>query len=194
MKSSRLSRLVFALLVSGVAVGLPPALAAELPADTNTIESLTPEQATTLNSAALVTKLTQRNDALLWISRLTAVSPEAAEVLAGIDKWDGRLPSLTTLDSPDSVEIAKALATRKQRLSLPNLEKISPKTLSALLEKRDVEIPIRAPADPSRRASETNRDHSHNPADGHPSDRQGATTMMPSFRPANAWCTVGSMS
>ncbi|MCE2726963.1 MAG: hypothetical protein LW698_09335 [Planctomycetaceae bacterium] len=142
MKSSRLSRLVFALLVSGVAVGLPPALAAELPADTNTIESLTPEQATTLNSAALVTKLTQRNDALLWISRLTAVSPEAAEVLAGIDKWDGRLPSLTTLDSPDSVEIAKALATRKQRLSLPNLEKISPKTLSALLEKRDVEIPL----------------------------------------------------
>jgi hypothetical protein len=270
MKSSRLSRLVFALLVSGVAVGLQTALAAELTADTNTIESLTPEQATTLvtgfpgvtleveiagfgkvtaarclplnglpvvaaetaealaryrkgplfldglttlsdeaaralaqhkggllslnglatlpddaaqaltqhkgylflnglttlsdqaakalaphrgnelflnrlttlNSVALVTKLTQGNDALLWISRLTAVSPEVAKVLAAVDKWDGRLPSLTTLDSPDSVEIAKALATRKQRLSLPNLEKISPKTLSALLEKRDVEIPL----------------------------------------------------
>jgi hypothetical protein len=97
---------------------------------------------TTLNSVALVTKLTQGNDALLWISRLTAVSPEVAKVLAAVDKWDGRLPSLTTLDSPDSVEIAKALATRKQRLSLPNLEKISPKTLSALLEKRDVEIPL----------------------------------------------------
>jgi hypothetical protein len=56
--------------------------------------------------------------------------------------WDGNLPSLAALDSPDSVAIAKALATRKGPLSLPNLKKISPKTLSALLEKEDIDIPL----------------------------------------------------
>jgi len=57
-------------------------------------------------------------------------------------KWDGHLPNLTALDTPDSVAIAQALATRKGRLALPNLKKISPKTLSALIEKEDVEIPL----------------------------------------------------
>lgn len=32
--------------------------------------------------------------------------------------------------------------TRKGPLSLPNLKKISPKTLSALIDKEDVEIPL----------------------------------------------------
>ena len=48
---------------------------------------------------------------------------------------------LTALESPDSVEIAKALASREGPLPLPNLKKISPKTLTALLHKADVEIP-----------------------------------------------------
>ena len=48
------------------------------------------------------------------------------------------LDGLTTLDA----ETAKALATRKGPLSLPNLKKISPQTLSALIEKNDVEIPL----------------------------------------------------
>jgi hypothetical protein len=51
------------------------------------------------------------------------------------------LPHITVLDSPDSVAIAKALATWKGPLSLPNLKKISPKTLSALIEKQDIDIP-----------------------------------------------------
>jgi hypothetical protein len=55
---------------------------------------------------------------------------------------DGELTDVTAFDSPDSVAIAKALATRKGPLSLPNLKKISPKTLSALLEKEDIEIPL----------------------------------------------------
>jgi hypothetical protein len=38
--------------------------------------------------------------------------------------------------------LAKALATRKGPLSLPNLKKLSPKTLSALIEKEDIEIPL----------------------------------------------------
>jgi len=54
----------------------------------------------------------------------------------------GRLTAVTVIDSPDSVAIAKALATRKGPLSLPSLKKISPKTLSALLEKEDIEIPL----------------------------------------------------
>jgi ubiquinone biosynthesis protein UbiJ len=54
----------------------------------------------------------------------------------------GDMSFVTALDSPDSVAIAKALAARKGPLSLPNLKKISPKTLSALIEKEDVEIPL----------------------------------------------------
>ena len=38
--------------------------------------------------------------------------------------------------------LAAALAKRKGPLSLPNLTKISPKTLTALIEKEDVEIPL----------------------------------------------------
>ena len=60
-------------------------------------------------------------------------------MLAASPKWNGQLPKITTLDS---VVVAKALATRKGPLSLPKLKKISPKTLSALIEKRDVEIPL----------------------------------------------------
>jgi hypothetical protein len=52
------------------------------------------------------------------------------------------LSFVTAFTSRDSVEIAKALATRKGRLAFPNLEKISPKTLTALIEKQDVEIPL----------------------------------------------------
>ncbi len=48
---------------------------------------------------------------------------------------------LTALESPDSVEIAKALAAREGPLPLPRLKRISPKTLTALLQKADVEIP-----------------------------------------------------
>lgn len=52
------------------------------------------------------------------------------------------LPGVTVIDSLDSVGIAQALARRNAPLSLPNLEKISPKTLAALLQKQDVEIPL----------------------------------------------------
>jgi hypothetical protein len=55
---------------------------------------------------------------------------------------NGELPRVKAFESPDSVAIATALATRKGPLSLPNLKKISPKTLAALVEKRDVAIPL----------------------------------------------------
>ena len=39
-------------------------------------------------------------------------------------------------------DIAEALAKRKGPLALPTLKKISPKTLTALLKKEDIEIPL----------------------------------------------------
>ena len=52
------------------------------------------------------------------------------------------MTTVTAFDSPDSVDVARALATQKGPLSLPNLKKISPKTLSALIEKEDISIPL----------------------------------------------------
>ena len=106
------------------------------------------------------------------LGSLTTLDAEAADVLAHFDRgvtlafdklgdtmpltaqiarvvaasksnaFNGSLPSLTAFESPDSVAVAEALAARKGPLSLPNLKKISPKTLSALLEKEDVDIPL----------------------------------------------------
>ena len=68
------------------------------------------------------------------------LSPETALAHA---YWScGRLDSIEAIGSPDAVAIAKALATKKGPLSLPNLKKISPKTLSALIEKEDIDIPL----------------------------------------------------
>jgi hypothetical protein len=92
-----------------------------MPEDTDTIESLTVQQA-------------QK-----WardVSRLLLVAASKSE------SFTGSLPGVTSFDFPDSVAIAKALATRKGPLSLPNLKKISPKTLSALIEKDDIDIPL----------------------------------------------------
>ena len=55
---------------------------------------------------------------------------------------DGLLPALTAFTDPDSVAIAAALARRQGSLALPNLQRVSPKTMAALLAKEDVEIPL----------------------------------------------------
>jgi len=72
------------------------------------------------------------------------LTEQSARVVAASksESFTGSLPGVTSFDFPDSVAIAKALATRKGPLSLPNLKKISPKTLSALLEKDDIDIPL----------------------------------------------------
>ncbi len=79
-----------------------------------------------------------------WLSLngLTTLDAATAKTLAALDKWDGDLSSIVAIESPDSVEIAAALAKRKGPLRLPNLKKISPKTLTALIEKEDVKIPL----------------------------------------------------
>ena len=73
---------------------------------------------------------------------ITSLDLDTATTLVASARWDGQLPDITALDSPDSVAIAQALAKRKGRLALPNLEKISPKTLTALLKKKDVQLPL----------------------------------------------------
>jgi len=78
----------------------------------------------------------------LCLSGLTSLDADTAKALTAIEKWNGNLPSITAIDSVDSVAIAQALAARKGPLSLPNLKRISPKTLSALIEKQDVELPL----------------------------------------------------
>jgi hypothetical protein len=82
-------------------------------------------------------------------NRLTVLAPEGvlspatASKLAASGEPDGiGLPGITAFTAPDSVAVAAALATAKGRLSLPNLKKISPKTLSALIAKEDVQIPL----------------------------------------------------
>ena len=247
---ARYSLLLFTLFVSGFSLGFAPAIADELPEDTNKIESLTPEQAQKLarefpgmkvdievKGAGVLSKfglplsglksldaetakeLAGYGKALLVLNGLTKLDAAAAKSLAGFKgatllldglttldadtakaltlfegeglsltglttldaetakalaefkgevalpekvlqvffaenpltpetalAWAvvsrGNLSHVTALDSPNSVAIAQALATRKGPLSLPNLKKISPKTLSALIEKEDVEIPL----------------------------------------------------
>jgi hypothetical protein len=117
-----------------------------------------------LDSVALARKLSEREGffAPLFVAEITAevvatldegkgwtgvlpalavLTPEVAAALAASKKWNGQLPGLTGFTAADSVAVAKALASRQGPLALPNLKKISPKTLSALIEKEDVEIP-----------------------------------------------------
>jgi hypothetical protein len=78
----------------------------------------------------------------LSLRGLTTLDANTATAISASEKWDGELSSLAALDFSDSVAIAKALASRKRPLSLPNLKKLSPKTLTALIEKEDIEIPL----------------------------------------------------
>ena len=77
----------------------------------------------------------------LHLDGLAALDPDAATTLAASKRWNGSLPGLTAFADRDAVAVATALATREGRLALPHLEKISPQTLTALIAKRDVEIP-----------------------------------------------------
>lgn len=78
----------------------------------------------------------------LYLNGLTSFEAGAAKVLAAYPRWNGDLPAVTAFESPDSVAAARALAARTGSLRLPNLKPISPKTLTALIEKRDVELPL----------------------------------------------------
>ena len=96
---------------------------------------------TTLDAATAKT-LAQLTNEALSLNGLTTLDAATAKTLAALDTWNGNLSSIVAIESPDSVEIAAALAKRKGPLSLRNLTKISPKTLTALIEKEDVVIPL----------------------------------------------------
>lgn len=67
------------------------------------------------------------------------LTPETAAAWAILSH--GQLDGITAFDSPDSVAVARVLASTKGQLVLPNLKRISPKTLAALLDKEDIVIP-----------------------------------------------------
>jgi beta-lactamase regulating signal transducer with metallopeptidase domain len=70
---------------------------------------------------------------------LTTLDAETVEALAAAGFRERlSLDGLATLDA----DTAQALAHYKGSLRLPNLKKISPKTLAALLEKEDVQLPL----------------------------------------------------
>ncbi len=73
------------------------------------------------------------------------LTKETSRLVSAMAKQPDReisLEGVTHFDMVDAVEIARILATVEGQLSLPNLKQISPKTLSALIEKRNVEIPL----------------------------------------------------
>jgi hypothetical protein len=51
------------------------------------------------------------------------------------------VPGITGLESPEAVEIATILAASRGSFSIPNLERISPRTLAALIRTGNVELP-----------------------------------------------------
>jgi hypothetical protein len=104
-------------------------------------EALSLNGLTTLDAATAKT-LAEFKCETLSLNGLTTLDAATAKTLAALDTWNGNLSSIVAIESPDSVEIAAALAKRKGPLSLPNLKKISPKTLTALIEKEDVVIPL----------------------------------------------------
>ena len=72
--------------------------------------------------------------------RNNPLTPETARAYAALS---GRmLCDITAFESTDSVAIARVFAAVNGPLALPNLKRISPKTLTALIEKKDVVIPL----------------------------------------------------
>ncbi len=72
------------------------------------------------------------------------VTPADARLVAA---YAGRLrktcvlPGITSFETADAVEIAKILAASPGSLSIPNLERVSVKALSALITNRNVQLP-----------------------------------------------------
>lgn len=93
-------------------------------------------------SDGTVLLLLQRNIHGAWFGRMGSLSLEAAKLLAERPGLELLLDGITGFTAPESVEVAKALAKTKGRLALPNLKKLSPKTLAALIAKEDVQIPL----------------------------------------------------
>jgi hypothetical protein len=97
--------------------------------------------AKTLDAAALQALGGFKGKGKISLSSLESLSPDAAKAIAGSDLFEGELFGITAFEATDSVAVATALATRKGRLWLPNLRRLSPRTLNALLAKQDIVLP-----------------------------------------------------
>lgn len=114
---------------------------------------------TRIDRAAAAILLRRRQP--LWISGLQAVeridSPELARLIAARIE-DPALPHLTSIDGPDAVPIAAALAESRGELMLPALERITARALAALLRKREITLPepsdLKVVADPGAGADD----------------------------------------
>jgi hypothetical protein len=84
--------------------------------------------------------LAERKGQLIYIKGLNVIDADAAAALAADPNWDGQL-FVTSLESPDSLAIARILAARAGPVLLRNLKKLSRKTFAALVEKEDLQIP-----------------------------------------------------
>ncbi len=72
------------------------------------------------------------------------VTPADARLVAAYAGRLGKtcvLPGITGFETPDAVESAEILAAAPGSLSIPNLKRVSPKTLTALIENGNIELP-----------------------------------------------------
>jgi hypothetical protein len=72
------------------------------------------------------------------------VTPADARLVAAYTGRLGKtcvLPGITGFETPDAVEVAEILAAAPGSLSIPNLERVSPRTLTALIENGNIELP-----------------------------------------------------
>jgi hypothetical protein len=72
------------------------------------------------------------------------VTPADARLVAAYAARLGKtceLFGITGFETPDAVEIANTLAASTGSLSIPNLKRVSPKSLTALIEKGNIELP-----------------------------------------------------
>ena len=100
----------------------------------NGLMNLTPEGATAL----LQRKAGLSLDAVQYVDRIDSL-PLAELLVAKFD--DLELANLTDLDGPQAAAIAGVLARTRGSLTLPALERISPRALETLLTKKDVMLP-----------------------------------------------------
>jgi hypothetical protein len=134
---ARFSLLLVALFVSAFSLALSRSRADELPADTNTIKSLTPEQArkqarklVTLSVEQARQLVERKSGYILSIDGLKSLDVDVAKVLARSQNNWLFLNGLKTIDA----ETAKSLAGYKGHLGLNDVISLDVDTIRALAE------------------------------------------------------------
>lgn len=78
----------------------------------------------------------------LGLAGLKTLTPRVAAALARCAAWDGHLPNVTALETPEAVAIAQALVRKKGPISLSGLMKI-PADALAVLQQKNLYLPLR---------------------------------------------------